>query len=249
MVIIPAIDILGGECVRLLQGDYDEVTFYNQDPVGVAREFEKAGIRRIHIVDLDAARNNSKRNRKVIRKIRKAVDCVLELGGGIRDEGDVEELLDIGIDRLVVGSMLAKQPGKVEGWIRHFGDMFIAGIDALEGRVKIHGWEDDSGISDLDLAKEADRMGMCSIIYTNIARDGMMDGPDIERTKQIADSAGLPVIISGGVSSLADIEEASRRADGKIVGLITGKAVYEGKIDIREAVQQYQTGSDGEMAW
>ena len=249
MLIIPAIDILGGECVRLLQGDYNEVTFYDRDPVAVAREFEKAGVKRIHIVDLDAARNDSKRNRKVIRKIRKAVNCIMELGGGIRDEDDVEELLDMGIDRLVISSMLAKQPGKVEGWTRHFGDMFIAGIDALEGRVKIHGWEDDSGITDMDMAKEAGKIGMCSIIYTNIARDGMMDGPDIGRTKEIAQVSGLPVILSGGVSSISDIEQAAAQADGKIMGIITGKAVYEGKINIEEVVAKYQVEPAGEVTW
>jgi len=249
MLIIPAIDILGGECVRLQQGDYDEVTFYDRDPVAVAREFEKAGIKRIHIVDLDAARNDSRRNRKVIRKIRKAVNSTLELGGGIRDEDDVEELLDIGIDRLVVGSMLAKHPRKVEGWTRHFGEMFIAGIDALDGRVKIHGWEDDSGTGDMELAKEAGAIGMCSIIYTNIARDGMMEGPDIRRTKEIAQASGLPVILSGGVSSLADVEQAAKEGDGKIVGIIIGKAVYEGKINLNDAVAKFQTLPEAEMAW
>ena len=134
MLIIPAIDILGGECVRLYQGDYSKSQVYDKDPVSLAREFERAGAKRIHLVDLDAARGGSKRNRKVIRKIRKAVTCTLQLGGGIRDEDDVAELIDLGIDRLIVGTVFVRNHARVEGWVKHYGPLFIAGIDALDER-------------------------------------------------------------------------------------------------------------------
>lgn len=249
MYIIPAIDIIGGECVRLYKGNYDEPTFYGKDPVAAAREFQQAGAKRIHIVDLDAVRGDAQRNRKKIRKIRRAVDCMLELGGGIRSEEDVEELLGSGIDRLVIGTILAKNPNKVEGWVQHFGSVFIAGIDALDGIVRIHGWEETSDLKDVDLAKRAREIGMCSIIYTNISKDGTMEGPDIQRTKLIAKESGLPVILSGGISSKEDVELVSRESENGIRGVITGKAVYEGKIDLKAVFESYQSEEEGEIFW
>ncbi len=249
MYIIPAIDILGGECVRLYKGDYDEATFYGKDPVATAREFQQAGAKRIHIVDLDAVRGDTQRNRKKIRKIRRAVDCMLELGGGIRNEEDVEELLDSGIDRLVIGTVLATNLNKVAGWVQHFGSVFIAGIDALDGTVRIYGWEEASDFKDVDLAKRAGEIGMCSVIYTNISKDGTMEGPDIQRTKVLAEESGLPVILSGGVSSNADIELVSREGGNNIRGVITGKAVYEGKIDLKAVFESYQSEEEGEISW
>jgi len=248
MMLIPSIDILGGKCVRLLQGDFDESTVYDKDPVAVAREFEAAGARRIHLVDLDAARGDSGVNRSKIRKIRRAVKCTLQLGGGIRSEDDIEELLDVGIDRFVIGTAFARRPEIVEGWTAHYGGIFLAGIDARDGKVQVSGWEEDSGIDDITLAKRARELGACGIIYTNIEKDGALQGPDIVRTNLIAESCGLPVILSGGISSAEDVEKVATEAHKNIVGVIAGRAIYEEKLDPAPFFAQ-QAADSQETAW
>lgn len=211
MTIIPAIDLLGGRCVRLYKGRYDQSKVYQDHPADTAEEFYTTGARRIHLVDLDAARGSG-HNRDVLKEIRRRVPCTLEVGGGIRDERDVEELLEAGIDRLILGTVLAKEPATVARWIRRYGPIFIAGIDALDGVVKVAGWEESGGVSDLDLARQAAEMGIISIIYTNIDRDGTLEGPDTGRTLAVAEASGLPVIISGGVSGLDDCLAAAKAA-------------------------------------
>jgi phosphoribosylformimino-5-aminoimidazole carboxamide ribotide isomerase len=250
MIIIPAIDLLNGGCVRLRQGDYKQAVRYNDaGPVARARRFEAAGIRRIHIVDLDAAKGEGRHNRDVIRRIRRAVSCVLETGGGIRREADVEELLDAGVDRLILGTLLARDPGTVRKWISRYGRKFIAGIDARDGLVQISGWTEGSALSDIALAKMAADMGALSAVYTNIARDGMLGGPDIKRTLAVARAAGIPVILSGGISSADDIREAAAQPAELIPAIITGKAVYEGKIDLAGLAREYPQDAAQEAAW
>jgi len=242
VLIIPAIDILDGKCVRLYKGDYNKVTVYGDDAAAVAVGLEKAGAKRIHIVDLDAAQGKGKNNRKIISAIRSKVKATLELGGGIRSEEDINEILSIGIDRLILGTIFAKHPNECMGWIKKYGKKFIAGIDALDGEVRISGWEQGSGIRDIDLAKKAAEAGFCSIIYTNISKDGTLSGPDIENSKLIANESGLPVIISGGISGEDDfrkiIEDPS--TGNKIRGIITGKAFYDGKFDLVSVIKKYQ---------
>jgi phosphoribosylformimino-5-aminoimidazole carboxamide ribotide isomerase len=247
VIIIPAIDLLDGCCVRLRQGDYNQAVRYGaDDPVRRARLFEAAGIRRIHIVDLDAAKGEGRDNRDLIRRIRGAVSCAIEAGGGIRTEKDVEELLEAGADRLILGTLLVREPETAGDWIRRYGKKFIAGIDARGGLVQVSGWRESSALSDLDLARQAAGLGAVSIIYTNIARDGMLAGPDIERTLAVGRAGGIPVILSGGVSRAEDIHEAASRAGDIIPALITGKAVYEGKIDLDGLVGEYpQEGARG----
>ena len=248
MIIIPAIDLIDGKCVRLTKGDYGTSRVYNEDPVETARAFQRAGAKRIHIVDLDAARADGN-NRRVIKKIQASVDCLVETGGGIRTDDDVKELVDCGITRMIAGTVLAKNPDLVAGWISKYGKYFIAGIDALNGEVKVSGWEKGSGLTDTQLAKTSADMGIISIVYTNIDRDGMLSGPDIDNTLRIAEEAGIPVILSGGISSADDIKEASERGRGKgISGIITGKAVYEGRIDLAEVISAGQVSS-GDMEW
>lgn len=244
MIIIPAIDLLRGQCVRLNQGDYGEATFYDRDPVAVARDFEQAGARRIHIVDLDAAHGDKATNRKKIRKIRKAVRCVIELGGGIRTDDDIEELLDLGIDRLVLGTTFARKPQIVEGWSAHYGNVFVAGIDARDGLVYVSGWEQKTRIEDTELARQAGTVGVSSIVYTNIDRDGTLAGPDIERTNLIAESSGLPVVLSGGIGSEADVKATAEQAHAGLRGVILGKAVYEQTVDLAGLIETYQ-GEEG----
>ncbi len=239
MDVIPAIDILDGKCVRLSRGDYDTAQVYKDNPAEMARQFQDWGVKRLHVVDLDAAQGGWKGNRKAVRKIRKAFKGTLEVGGGIRQEEDVEELLDMGIDRLVVGTTLAKKPELVQGWVFHFGDVFIGGIDALEGRVKISGWERDSRYTDTELARKAGELGLVELIYTNISQDGMLEGPDVENTLRIAGESKLPVILSGGIGSMEDLAQVKKEAGGGLSGVIVGRAFYEGKVDIPQAVELF----------
>lgn len=249
MFIIPAIDILGGACVRLHQGDYSEVSEYDADPVAVARKFEQSGAKRIHIVDLDGARGDRTANRKKIRKIRRAVSATLELGGGIRTEDDIEELLDIGIDRLVLGTLFAKRPDTVEGWTAHYGNVFIAGIDARDGLVYVSGWEQETALSDGELAERARTLKASGIIYTNISKDGTLDGPDIAGTNRIAEIARLPVTLSGGIGSEDDVAAVVRERSENVVGVIVGKAIYEGAVDLGELISRHQDETVVSAEW
>lgn len=240
MIIIPAIDLLDGSCVRLFKGNYNESTIYTSDPVEMAKKLVSAGCERIHIVDLDAARGKGKNNREIIRKIRNNIDVIIETGGGIRTGDDVKELLDIGIDRLILGTVFAKTPEIAGRWTEKYGNHFIAGIDALKGEVKISGWEEGSSLKDGDLAKQAAENGIISIIYTNIDKDGTLEGPDIENTIRIAEVSKLPVIVSGGISDENDFKIISDLNHPGIAGVITGKAVYENRIDLKLAIERNQ---------
>jgi phosphoribosylformimino-5-aminoimidazole carboxamide ribotide isomerase len=250
MVIIPAIDILDGRCVRLRQGNYDEASRYDiENPAERAKSFAALGIKRIHIVDLDAAKGQGKNNLDVIAEIRRVVDITIEVGGGIRSQADVERLIDIGIDRLILGTVLVRDPEIAASWASRYGKKFIAGIDARDGVVKVSGWLESGGITDTALAAKAADMGMCSVIYTNIARDGMLSGPDFERTVLVARSANLPVIVSGGVGSDEDILAAAKYENEGIAGIITGKAVYEGKIDLPKLLQRLSQKHADSSSW
>lgn len=241
MLVIPAIDLLDGKCVRLYKGDYSKVTVYSDDPVSMAKGFVAAGAKRIHLVDLDAARGGAN-NRCVIARICRDVDALLELGGGIRTEEDVKEIVDIGIDRLILGTVFAKDPECGARWTALFGTKFIAGIDALDGEVKVSGWQQGSSLLDVDLAKKAAECGMCSIIYTNIVKDGTLSGPDTERTLAVAEAAGIPVTVSGGISCEKDFADitGNPRCAGRIGGIITGKGFYEKKFDLATVISKYQ---------
>lgn len=259
MIIIPAIDLLDGKVVRLYHGDYDQVTRYSQDPLDTAKAFFDLGATRIHVVDLSAAKAKAdgsdraevRTNRTILEQIRAAVPLTIETGGGIRTREDVVELVDRGIQRLILGTLLASQPEVAAQWVEDFGKIFIAGIDAKDGEVKIAGWK--TGVSgpplmDLDLAKIAQEIGMVSIVYTNISQDGTLQGPDLPRTQAIAQASGLPVILSGGIGSPDHIhgvvEEEKKRIGsqpeaGRIQAIIVGKAYYEGRVDLSKLFAQY----------
>jgi len=248
MIIIPAIDLLGGQCVRLFKGDYNEVSSYGTEPAAMAARFQKMGVRRLHLVDLDAARGEGRHNRDHIRAIRKVFSGLIEVGGGVRTDKDVRELLDAGVDRLIVGTVLAREPETVARWIRDFVPVFIAGIDALNGEVKVSGWEKGTALKDEELASRCADMGIVNIIYTNIAKDGTLEGPDLKSTSRIAAVSGLPVTLSGGISSQEDLAVVCSEGHAGIRGIITGKAVYEGRIDVEQAVRDYQKEEE-EMNW
>ncbi len=240
MLIIPAIDLLGGACVRLYQGDYSRSTMYDADPASVARRFEEAGARRIHIVDLDAARGGGD-NREVIARIREGVGCTIEVGGGVRQDRDIRALVEIGVDRIVIGTPLVREPALVEEWGREYRNL-IAGIDARDGRVRVAGWEEESGLSVEEVAARAVECRLIAIIHTDIARDGTFVGPAIERSRDLAVSTGLPIILSGGIGAMADLERASVHPE--IAGVIVGRALYEGKVALAEAIERFQTNEE-----
>ncbi len=242
MLIIPAIDLINGKCVRLERGDFNRVKVYSDNPVDIARSFEDAGVRWIHIVDLDAARGREN-NREVIGRIKKAVSCRVEVGGGVRKESDVKQLVEIGVDRIILGTIVVRDIKVVEAWVRKYGNVFIAGIDAKDGIVRVSGWEESTEVEDVELAKRVRDIGIEGIIYTNISRDGLLTGPDIDRTNLIARVSGIRVVLSGGIGSENDIRYVFNRGLN-VAGVITGKAVYERKIDLDRMVKLYQNAED-----
>jgi phosphoribosylformimino-5-aminoimidazole carboxamide ribotide isomerase len=255
MNIIPAIDLLGGEAVRLYQGSYDDKTSYSANPADLASRFAEEGARKLHLVDLDAARwkgsaqEQRRDNRDRIAEICRRSSLEIEVGGGIRSDEDVKALIDLGVHRLIIGTLLVRDPDLVAGWTAKYDAEFIAGIDARDGEVKVAGWEDGSMVRDEDLAASVAHMGMTAIIYTNISRDGTLSGPDIDGSLRIAEASGLPVIISGGMGSMDHCAAVHRASEGyddggrsPIDGVIIGKALYEGSIDLESAIMLYQGG-------
>lgn len=236
MIAIPAIDLIDGHCVRLTEGNFNKVQVYNKNPVTMARLFAELGAERLHVVDLDAARGQGN-NRKVIAKIRRAFPNTLDIGGGVRSSQDAKELYDIGVNLIVVGTTFVENPEEVAEWTAKYGNLFVAGIDARDGIVKTAGWEKSSSLRATDLALKAENFGLVEIIYTDIARDGTMRGPNILETEAVAKASGLPVIISGGIGSADDLKKLTRERLEGITGVIFGKALYEGCVDLPEAIK------------
>jgi phosphoribosylformimino-5-aminoimidazole carboxamide ribotide isomerase len=234
MVVIPAIDLKGGKCVRLLQGRAEDETVYSDDPVATALRWQGLGAELIHIVDLDGAFTGEQKNIEAIKAIRKAVKISLELGGGIRDIERIEMLVDIGIDRVILGTVAAKKPDIVREAAGKFPGKVLVGIDAKDGKVAVKGWTEVTGHDASAFSKEMESRGAACIIYTDISRDGMLTGPNIEATANIVKSVGIPVIASGGVSSIDDIKNLLG-IEG-LWGAITGKAIYSGSLDLKEAI-------------
>lgn len=234
MIIIPAIDLKGGKCVRLLQGREEDVTVYSDDPVATAERWADTGAELIHIVDLDGAFSGQQKNLDAVRAIREAVDVKLELGGGIRDIERIDMLADLGIDRVILGTVAAENPELVkESCAKHPGRV-IVGIDARDGKVAVRGWVEVTGHEATEFAKTVEGQGAAGIVYTDISRDGMLSGPNVEATRDLAASVNIPVIASGGIKSLDDIQNLLDA--GGIWGAITGKAIYSGSMDVEEAI-------------
>lgn len=256
MVVIPAIDLIEGRCVRLRQGVYADKTVYDGDPEDLARRFVAAGARRIHLVDLDAARGTGN-NRAAIQRIRRAVTVTLEVGGGIRDRESLDRILDMGIDYAIAGTVLARRPEEVARWAAEDerGRRMIASIDARDGMVQVSGWQEASTVTAVELARLAGEIGLAAVEYTNIARDGMLTGPDIAGTRTIAAGTTIPVILSGGIAETEDAVRIAREGRGAIAGFIVGRAMYEGTFDLSSAIQAVEefdcaaaTGGDAPAA-
>jgi phosphoribosylformimino-5-aminoimidazole carboxamide ribotide isomerase len=237
MLVIPAIDLKNGLCVRLLQGRREDVTVYNDDPVEVVRAFAAAGAEMIHVVDLDGAFNEADSpNRAVVRQIIEAVDVPIEFGGGIRTIDDVRQLCDVGVARVVLGTIAAESAGVLKEFVDEFSSLICVGIDARDGRVMTRGWETATSLLAIDLARSVAECGVERIIYTDIARDGALAGPNIEQTLAVAQSANVSVTASGGISSLDDIKRLRQAGDLRVDSVIVGKALYEGKFKLEEAI-------------
>lgn len=234
MIVYPAIDIKEGRCVRLKQGNFNEATVYNDEPWKVALQYCEAGASYIHIVDLDGARAGSGVNNEHIKKIIENVSVKVQVGGGIRNMRDIEEKFALGADRVILGTSAVKNPEFVRDAVREFGERIAVGIDATGGLVAISGWEEVSEVSALKLSFDMRELGVKTIIYTDIARDGMMTGPNTAATKDLADRTGMDIIASGGVSSLKDLTEIKQTGAS---GVIIGKALFTGAISLADAIR------------
>jgi phosphoribosylformimino-5-aminoimidazole carboxamide ribotide isomerase len=247
MVIIPAIDLRGGRCVRLTQGRKDNATVYDGDPAAIAESYQASGAQMIHIVDLDGAfADSNSHNRKMLRKIISGISIPVQFGGGMRTTENVGQVLDLGVARVVIGTLAVESPESLDQALRSFGaERVLVGIDARDGQVMTRGWEREGKLSALELAKRVRSAGVERIVYTDVARDGMLTGVNVDQTCAIARDSGLKVTASGGISSLEDIEEligASVAVNEKtpacgIDSVIIGKALYEGRFTLEEAIK------------
>ena len=235
MQIIPAIDLKDGQCVRLRQGKFSEVTVYYKNPEEAAIRWQNEGTKVLHVVDLDGAKKGCISNLSSIKKIREVFHGAIEVGGGIRKKEDIELLLNSGIDRVILGTIAVENPDFVKEVCKIFPDRIIAGIDARDGYVAVKGWVELTKIKATELAQRMQEHGVWGIIYTDISRDGMLTGPNIEATKALVDSLKIPVIASGGVSSIEDIKKLSKIQN--LWGVIVGKALYSGTIKLSEAIK------------
>ncbi|BEI32731.1 1-(5-phosphoribosyl)-5-[(5-phosphoribosylamino)methylideneamino]imidazole-4-carboxamide isomerase [Polynucleobacter sp. HIN5] len=240
MLLIPAIDIKDGHCVRLEQGDMNRSTVFSEDPAAMAKHWLSKGARRLHLVDLNGAFAGKPKNEAAIKSILKAVgsDIPVQLGGGIRDLETIERLLDDGISTIIIGTAAVKNPGFLQDACTAFAGHIMVGLDAKDGKVATDGWSKLTGHEVIDLAKKFEDYGAEAIIYTDIGRDGMLKGINLEATVKLAQSVRIPVIASGGLSSKKDIEALCAVEDEGVMGVIAGRSIYTGDIDLTEA-QQY----------
>jgi phosphoribosylformimino-5-aminoimidazole carboxamide ribotide isomerase len=235
MILYPAIDLKGGQCVRLWKGEMDRATVFSDDPAGQARSFAVKGCRWLHVVDLDGAFAGKPMNAAAVDAILSAVTVPVQLGGGIRDMGAIARWLERGVARVVLGTLALRAPEIVREACREFPGQIAIGIDAKSGRVAVEGWAESSEVSVLDLARKFEDSGAAAVIHTDIERDGTLAGLNVEATAELASALSIPVIASGGVASLADIK-ALRNAGAPIAGVIVGRALYDGRLDLGEAL-------------
>ena len=247
MLLIPAIDLKDGQCVRLKQGEMDAVTVFSDDPAAMAREWVKRGARRLHLVDLNGAFAGAPKNEAAIRAILKEIDGAIpvQLGGGIRDLDTIERYLDAGIQYVIIGTAAVKNPGLLRDACAAFVGRILVGLDAKEGKVATDGWSKLTGHDVIDLARKFEDYGVEAVIYTDIGRDGMLTGVNVEATARLARAIRIPVIASGGLATLADVEALCEVAADGIQGAITGRAVYQGTLDFVAAQKRADELSGG----
>ena len=238
MQLYPAIDMKNGQCVRLRQGAFKDITIYSDAPEKVAAHWQEKGASFLHLVDLDGALAGYSVNEEVIRRIADTVSIPIEIGGGIRSKEAVERMLDLGVRRVIIGTKAAEHPEFLRDMVRTFGEeAIVAGVDAKDGMVAVEGWEKVSSLTASDLCLTMKEYGVRHIVYTDISRDGMLSGPNVEATRKLTEETGLDIIASGGVSCMEDLK---RLHEAGIRGVIIGKALYENRIDLAEAVRLYE---------
>ncbi|MBT3306896.1 MAG: 1-(5-phosphoribosyl)-5-[(5-phosphoribosylamino)methylideneamino]imidazole-4-carboxamide isomerase [Alphaproteobacteria bacterium] len=236
MKFFPAIDLKDGQCVRLLQGDMDKATVFGDDPAAQARIFADAGAEWLHVVDLNGAVSGRPVNEDAVAAILGSLKIPVQLGGGIRDRDTIDFWLERGVRRVILGTVAVRDPDLVKQACRDHPGRVAVGIDARDGLVAVEGWTEVSEITALELAKKFEDCGVAAIIYTDIARDGAMQGPNTEATVELAKAISIPIIASGGVSSLKDLEELKAAGEGLLEGVISGRALYDGRLDLSDAV-------------
>ena len=236
MLILPAIDLRGGNCVRLVKGDFKQETIYSEHPEEIALRWEGEGAEFLHVVDLDGALAGEPQNMDAIKRILQAVTIPVEVGGGIRSMESIDRLLSIGVSRVILGSVAVHKEELVQEACSAYGNRIVVGIDAKNGIVATDGWEKSAAISAVELAKKLGAFGLETIIYTDISRDGTLSGVNVTETAHLARASGIKVIASGGVKSISDIEELKKRECDGIIGVIVGKSIYEGTLSLTEAI-------------
>ena len=236
MLILPAIDLRGGNCVRLVKGDFKQETIYSEHPEEIALRWEEGGAEFLHVVDLDGALAGEPQNMDAIKRILQAVKIPVEVGGGIRSMESIDRLLSIGVSRVILGSVAVHKEELVREACSAYGNRIVVGIDAKKGIVATDGWEKSGDISAVELAKKLGTFGLETIIYTDISRDGTLSGVNVTETAHLARASGIKVIASGGVKSISDIEELKKRECDGIIGVIVGKSIYEGTLSLTEAI-------------
>ena len=237
MILFPAIDLKDGACVRLFKGDMDKATVYNADPADQARAFETAGFKWLHLVDLNGAIKGKPINEAAVASILAAIKLPVQLGGGIRDLATIQRWIDAGITRVILGTVALNDPELVKSACKQFPGKIVVGIDAREGYVAVEGWAKTSRVKALDLALRFEDCGVAAIVFTDIDRDGVMTGVNLESTVDLAFALTTPIIASGGVSSLSDLEEIKRHEGSGIEGVISGRALYDGRINVGAALK------------
>ena len=237
MLIFPAIDIRGGKCVRLLKGDFAQETVFSDDPAAMARKWQQQGAQFLHLVDLDGALAGKSQNLATVKAILAAVTIPVELGGGIRTMENVDEVLALGVRRVILGSVAVRTPELVKAACAKYGDRVVVGIDAKDGIVAVDGWGVSGNVQVGDLAREMGKAGVRTIIYTDIARDGTLEGVNVEATARLARESGIQIVASGGVKSVEDIRALKPYEKDGIEGVIVGKSIYMGTLDLQEAIE------------
>lgn len=237
MIIIPAVDIKEGKCVRLLQGRMEDSTHYSDSPASMAKQWADKGAELIHIIDLDGAFAKGVKNYHAIKEILERIRTPIQVGGGIRDLKTIEMYLEAGVSKVIIGSEALYNPQLVKDACGKYPGRIVVGIDARNGMVAVEGWSRTSETKAIDLAKEFESCGVAAINFTDIHRDGMQTGPNIEETAALAEAVSIPIVASGGVSTLEDIKNLLEIEDKGVVGVITGRAIYEGTLDLEEAIR------------
>lgn len=242
MQLIPAIDLKNGSCVRLLQGNSDKETVYSNDPAGMAVKFEESGAKRLHLVDLDGAFQGISSNISSIRSILKNVSIPVQIGGGLRTEEDIDNMIDLGVSSVIIGTMAVNLPVVLEKLLNKYTDeQIILGIDSRNRKVSIEGWKENTQIHDVEFALRWKNFGIKRVVFTDISRDGMLSGPNLVALREMAENTGLKIVASGGVSSLEDLEQLKKLEPYGVDQVISGKAIYERKIDLRKVFKCLQS--------